>query len=319
MLYQAGIHPESVASALESSAVERLHDKLLYVVREACAVNADSGDTLLPAVAAMTADAMARLAPDYRPRLPHQPLAHLAPPDRFPPSWLFHFRWTRKQSGQDAHGNRIVFVTVGGRTSAVVPAVQTMRGEPRRRRKGKGGDDDEGEGDGEGDEEGEGVGEEGDGEGRGANGGAKKGRGEREGKKRAGAKKAGAKSEEKEQEKRVDMDEGADEKLGVAKQRGRGKRKGEHDEVDGGGANGEKGEERGAEGVAGKGRSFRGKGGGRGAGTRGGEGSADGVAKQEVGTRTKGERGVGAEAAGGNAADGVGGGGGRGKRARKGT
>ena len=44
----------------------------------------------------------------------------------FPAHWLFHFRWTKANSTKphDALGNAIMFETVGGRTSAIVLAVQ---------------------------------------------------------------------------------------------------------------------------------------------------------------------------------------------------
>jgi len=52
---------------------------------------------------------------------------------KFPENWLFHYRWTKASStkAHDALGNAITFETVGGRTSAVVLAVQpktTKRG-----------------------------------------------------------------------------------------------------------------------------------------------------------------------------------------------
>lgn len=46
----------------------------------------------------------------------------------FPLEWLFHYRWSKRGSSKtavkDAHGRSIVFVTSGGRTSAVVPSIQ---------------------------------------------------------------------------------------------------------------------------------------------------------------------------------------------------
>ena len=46
----------------------------------------------------------------------------------FPLDWLFHYRWSKRGSKKttikDAHGRFIVFVTSGGRTSAVVPSIQ---------------------------------------------------------------------------------------------------------------------------------------------------------------------------------------------------
>ncbi len=49
----------------------------------------------------------------------------------FPQEWLFHYRWSKRGSNKttikDAHGRSIVFVTSGGRTSAVVPSIQKKR------------------------------------------------------------------------------------------------------------------------------------------------------------------------------------------------
>jgi len=44
----------------------------------------------------------------------------------FPENWLFHYRWTKASStkSHDAAGNAITFETVGGRTSAIVLALQ---------------------------------------------------------------------------------------------------------------------------------------------------------------------------------------------------
>lgn len=46
----------------------------------------------------------------------------------FPLDWLFHYRWSKRSSKKtavkDSHGRSIVFVTSGGRTSAVVPSIQ---------------------------------------------------------------------------------------------------------------------------------------------------------------------------------------------------
>jgi len=46
----------------------------------------------------------------------------------FPNFWLFHFRWTNRKSSEDLNGSKIEFRTVGGRTSAFVPRVQTTKG-----------------------------------------------------------------------------------------------------------------------------------------------------------------------------------------------
>lgn len=49
----------------------------------------------------------------------------------FPMEWLFHYRWSKRESKKttvkDAHGRNIVFITSGGRTSAVVPSIQKKK------------------------------------------------------------------------------------------------------------------------------------------------------------------------------------------------
>ncbi len=87
VVYQAGIHPSHPCSALTLAEAGALHSALGTVVRTAVEANADS--------------------------------------KKFPPDWLFHFRWVKGSAGaKDAHGHPITFLTVGGRTSAVVAAVQ---------------------------------------------------------------------------------------------------------------------------------------------------------------------------------------------------
>ncbi|KAJ3409812.1 hypothetical protein HDV05_004254 [Chytridiales sp. JEL 0842] len=92
VLYQAGIHPGQITASLTEEELEMLHGTMERVVREACEVNADS--------------------------------------DRFPREWLFHYRWFKGKRGVEAklpNGNKITFDTIGGRTTAVVPAVQKLR------------------------------------------------------------------------------------------------------------------------------------------------------------------------------------------------
>lgn len=86
VLYQAGIDPRRPASALDRAAVARLRARLLAIVRRAVAVGADDR--------------------------------------RFPRGWLFHDRWGREEGARTARGERIVHLTIGGRTTAFVPARQ---------------------------------------------------------------------------------------------------------------------------------------------------------------------------------------------------
>jgi formamidopyrimidine-DNA glycosylase len=45
--------------------------------------------------------------------------------DRFPRSWLFHYRWEKgRGTSKTARGETIRYDTVGGRTTAWAPAVQ---------------------------------------------------------------------------------------------------------------------------------------------------------------------------------------------------
>lgn len=88
VLYRAKIHPESSAAAVAAlpARLLALHGAIKHVVGHAVAVGADA--------------------------------------ERFPPEWLFHRRWGKKDGGETVDGRKIVFVTVGGRTSAVVPSIQ---------------------------------------------------------------------------------------------------------------------------------------------------------------------------------------------------
>lgn len=55
----------------------------------------------------------------------------LADSEKFPEHWLFKHRWGKGKKNQPSalpNGDKIIFVTVGGRTSAVVPAVQKKSG-----------------------------------------------------------------------------------------------------------------------------------------------------------------------------------------------
>lgn len=89
VLYQAAIHPEQPAHSIPAEQVAALHHAIRHVCQLACEVEADA--------------------------------------DKFPPTWLFHHRWG-KGSGTKSKvgGHTIEHITVGGRTSAVVPAVQKL-------------------------------------------------------------------------------------------------------------------------------------------------------------------------------------------------
>lgn len=93
ILYHAKIHPEQYSNTLSDAQIKQLHSSINYVCTTSVDVLADS--------------------------------------DQFPEDWLFKHRWSKGKKNQPAvlpNGNKIVFLTVGGRTSAVVPAVQKKIG-----------------------------------------------------------------------------------------------------------------------------------------------------------------------------------------------
>ena len=93
VLYNAKVHPEQYSNSLTSSQLTALHKSLLYVTALACETLADSS--------------------------------------KFPEDWLMLHRWGKGKKGSTntlPNGHKITFLTVGGRTSAVVPAVQKKTG-----------------------------------------------------------------------------------------------------------------------------------------------------------------------------------------------
>ncbi|KAJ3007076.1 UNVERIFIED_CONTAM: hypothetical protein HDU68_003713 [Siphonaria sp. JEL0065] len=90
----AKIHPSQYTQTLTDLEIKDLHESITSVVKVACDANADS--------------------------------------DLFPKTWLFHYRWFKGKRSKDKvavmpDGNPIEFETTGGRTSAIVPAVQILR------------------------------------------------------------------------------------------------------------------------------------------------------------------------------------------------
>ena len=86
MLYQAGIDPRRRASSLTDAEARRVRARLASIVKRAVGANADDS--------------------------------------RYPRAWLFHRRWGKRADATTARGESIEHVTVGGRTTAWVPAVQ---------------------------------------------------------------------------------------------------------------------------------------------------------------------------------------------------
>ncbi|KAG8814998.1 hypothetical protein FRB91_001698 [Serendipita sp. 411] len=102
VLFHSAIHPEQTCKSLTSEQIQSLHHNIVYVCQTAVDVNADSS--------------------------------------QFPPHWLFQHRWGKGKdkstmtlpSGEKA---KIKWITVGGRTSAVVQQVQKLTGAPKQPRK----------------------------------------------------------------------------------------------------------------------------------------------------------------------------------------
>lgn len=92
VLFQARIHPEQYSNTFSDEQIKMLHDKLMEVCTIAC-------DTL-------------------------------AESDKFPDNWLMKHRWKKgkKESSTLPTGEKIIHLTVGGRTSAVVPSLQKKTG-----------------------------------------------------------------------------------------------------------------------------------------------------------------------------------------------
>ncbi|KAL8913176.1 MAG: hypothetical protein Q9171_001970 [Xanthocarpia ochracea] len=110
LLYNAKIHPEQYSNTLSPAQIKQLHTSIHYVCSTAVELLAES--------------------------------------DRFPEEWLFKHRWGKgkKDASQRLpNGAKIKFLTVGGRTSAVVPSVQKKTGEVAADVKGEDSGDDDAE------------------------------------------------------------------------------------------------------------------------------------------------------------------------------
>ena len=86
VLYQAGIDPRRRASSLTDAEARRVRTKLASIVKRAVRVNADDSS--------------------------------------YPRTWLFHRRWGKRGDATTSRGEPIEHLTIGGRTTAWVPAVQ---------------------------------------------------------------------------------------------------------------------------------------------------------------------------------------------------
>ncbi|KAI9851815.1 MAG: hypothetical protein M1838_002673 [Thelocarpon superellum] len=91
ILYHAKIHPEQYTDSLRDAQLVQLHKSLHHI----CTIAVDT----------------------------------LADSNAFPAEWLMKYRWGKgKKDNKLPNGNKIIFLTVGGRTSAVVPSVQKKTG-----------------------------------------------------------------------------------------------------------------------------------------------------------------------------------------------
>ena len=87
-MYQARLHPEQYSNTFNDEQIKRLHDAIMYVCDTAVETLAES--------------------------------------DKFPSDWLMKHRWGKgkKDGSKLPTGEKITFLKVGGRTSAIVPSVQ---------------------------------------------------------------------------------------------------------------------------------------------------------------------------------------------------
>lgn len=93
VLYHAKLHPEQYCDEFSDSQIETLHNSICHVCRIACDKLGDS--------------------------------------DQFPEEWLFNHRWGKgKKDAASAlpNGEKLAFLTVGGRTSCYAPNVQKKTG-----------------------------------------------------------------------------------------------------------------------------------------------------------------------------------------------
>lgn len=94
ILYQSGIHPETMSNRINDIGLSRLLDSMRSIITTAVSVDARYED--------------------------------------FPTDWLFHYRWGKGKKGESPtmpDGSRITFETCGGRTSAIVAKKQPRQGD----------------------------------------------------------------------------------------------------------------------------------------------------------------------------------------------
>lgn len=92
-MYDARIHPEQYSNTLSATQIKQLHKSIHYI----CSFAVDN----------------------------------LADSSKFPEEWLFKHRWGKGKKDSTTtlpNGSKFVYLTVGGRTSCVVPSVQKKTG-----------------------------------------------------------------------------------------------------------------------------------------------------------------------------------------------
>ena len=93
ILYDAHIHPEQYSNTLSTAQIKQLHKSIHYICGFA--------------------------------------VEHLADSSKFPEEWLFKHRWGKGKKDSSTtlpNGSKFTYLTVGGRTSCVVPSVQKKTG-----------------------------------------------------------------------------------------------------------------------------------------------------------------------------------------------
>jgi formamidopyrimidine-DNA glycosylase len=93
IMYHAKIHPEQRSDTLSDGQLKQLHKSIHYICGTAVELLGDE--------------------------------------EKFPDTWLFNYRWGKGRKDAPKalpNGEKIVFLTVGGRTSAVIPSVQKKTG-----------------------------------------------------------------------------------------------------------------------------------------------------------------------------------------------
>ncbi|KAL8640162.1 MAG: hypothetical protein Q9228_002887 [Teloschistes exilis] len=94
LLLDAKIHPEQYSNTLTPAQMKQLHKSIHYVCSTAVELRAES--------------------------------------DKFPETWLFKHRWGKGKKDDPQrlpNGEKIKFLTVGGRTSAIIPSIQKKTGD----------------------------------------------------------------------------------------------------------------------------------------------------------------------------------------------